>query len=53
MKTAKEMAVSIYAGDVQAKNELEKMMGKQVQDMTADEKALGVAFLAAFEKYWR
>ena len=52
MRTPKEIAVDIHNGDTKAKAELEKMMGKNFNDMTTEERRLGVACLSAFEKLW-
>lgn len=38
MKTCKEMAIAICNGDIEARNELEKMMGCKLEDMTDKQK---------------
>ena len=53
MKTCKEMAIGICGSDIEAKKELEKMMGCKVHEMTDEQKELGVSVLCAFENYWR
>mgnify|MGYP003588007569 CR=1 FL=1 len=52
MRTPKEIAVDIHNGDTKAKAELEKMMGKNFNDMTIEERRLGVVCLSAFEEQW-
>lgn len=52
MRTPEQIAKDIFNGDVKAKAELEKMMGKKFEDMTIEERRLGVAALSAFEKQW-
>lgn len=53
MKTCKEMAIAICNGDIEARNELEKMMGCKLEDMTDKQKLIGLTALCVFEKQWR
>lgn len=53
MKNCKEMAMGICNGDFEARKELEKMMGCKLNEMTDEQKKLGLAMLCAFEKQWR
>lgn len=50
MRTPKQIANDIYNGNEKAKAELEKMMGKSFEQMTPEERVLGVTCLSAFEK---
>lgn len=50
MRTPKEIAIDITKGDLKAKQELEKMLGKQFEDMTIEERRFGVTCLSAFEE---
>lgn len=52
MRSPKEIAVDILSGDNKAKAELEKMMGVSFEDMTVEQRRLGVAVLSATESYW-
>lgn len=52
MRTPEEIARDIFNGDIKAKQELEKMMGKSFDKMTIEERRLGVACLSAFENQW-
>lgn len=52
MRTPEQIAKDITCGDKKAKAELEKMMGKRLNDMTVEERRLGVAVLSAFESEW-
>lgn len=51
--STKEIAMAICGGDFQAKQELEKMMGRPMEDMTEEEKIIGLALISAFESQWR
>lgn len=51
MRTPKQIAIDITKGDLKAKQELEKMLDKQFEDMTIEERRFGVSCLSAFEKY--
>lgn len=53
MKTPKQIATDIFNGDLEAKTELEKMLGKSFDEMTKEERVFGVTFLSAFESGWR
>ena len=51
----KELAMDIIKMNkrgVLAKSELEKMMGCKLEDMTDDQKTLGLAMLVSFESQW-
>ena len=51
----KELAMDIIKMNkrgVLAKAELEKMMGCKLEDMTDNQKALGLAMLVSFESQW-
>jgi hypothetical protein len=52
MRTPEQIAKDIFNGDVKAKAELEKMLGKQFNKMTVEERRLGAACLSAFEEQW-
>lgn len=53
MRTPKQIAIDITTNkDTKAKKELEKMMGKKFNDMTQEERRLGVTCLSAFENQW-
>lgn len=53
MRTPKQIAIDIFKGkDEKAKKELEKMMGVKFEDMTVEQRRLGVAVLSATESYW-
>ena len=52
MRSPKEIAIDITNGDLKAKQELEKMLGKQFENMTIEERRIGVTCLSAFEKQW-
>ena len=52
MRTPEQIARDIFNGDLKAKAELEKMMGKEFNLMTIEEKRLGVTFLSGFEDQW-
>ena len=52
MRTPKQIAIDITNGDLKAKQELEKMMGRKFEDMTIEERRLGVSCLSAFEEQW-
>ena len=53
MKTCKEMAMRICTFDIEARKELEKMMGVKLEEMTDTQKKLGVIMLCQFENQWR
>ena len=51
----KELAIDIIKMNkrgVLAKSELEKMMGCKLEDMTDNQKTLGLAMLVSFESQW-
>ncbi len=51
----KELAMDIIKMNkrgVLAKSELEKMMGCKLEDMTDNQKTLGLAMLVSFESQW-
>ena len=51
----KELAMDIIKMNkrgVLAKSDLEKMMGCKLEDMTDNQKALGLAMLVSFESQW-
>lgn len=53
MRTPKRIAEDIfYNRDSKAKAELEKMMGCKFEEMTVEQRRLGVAVLSATENYW-
>jgi len=52
MRTPKQIAIDIFNGDIKAKQELEKMLGKNFDDMTQEERRIGVICLSAFESQW-
>lgn len=52
MNTAKQIAMGICAGDESAQKELEKMFGCELENMTDEQKKLGLACLAAFDGHW-
>lgn len=52
MRNAKQIAFDIVNGDEKAKKELEKMMGKRLEEMNDNEKKLGVIMLSTFETAW-
>ena len=52
MSTPEQIAKDIFNGDIKAKSELEKMMGKSFEEMTIQERRLGVACLSATESWW-
>lgn len=52
MRSPKQIAIDITNGDNKAKQELEKMMGKSFEEMTIEERRLGVSVLSATETYW-
>lgn len=52
MKTPEQIALDILDGDNRAKEELEKMFGKSVEEMTVEERRLGVACLSVFDGNW-
>lgn len=52
MRSPKQIAIDIMSGDKKAKAELEKMMGVSFEDMTIEQRWLGVAVLSATEDYW-
>jgi hypothetical protein len=52
MRTPKEIALDIMNGDKKAKAELEKMWGYKFEDMTIEQRRLGVTMLSAFEPQW-
>lgn len=52
MRSPKQIALDIMNGDSKAKRELEKMMGISFDDMTVEQRRLGVAVLSATEDYW-
>ena len=43
MRSPKQIAIDITNGDIKAKQELEKMMGKKFKNMTIKERRFGVA----------
>lgn len=49
MRTPKQIAIDIVNGDIKAKQEIEKMMGKSFNEMTIQERMLGVSCLSAFD----
>lgn len=49
MRSPKEIAEAIMKGDKRARAELEKMMGCKFEDMTVEQRRLGVAVLSGFE----
>ena len=51
-RNPKQIAKDIFNGDTKAKKELEKMLGKNFEDMTIQERRLGVTYLSAFEEIW-
>ena len=51
----KELAMDIIKMNnrgILAKAELEKMMGRKLEDMTDNQKTLGLAMLVSFESQW-
>lgn len=52
MRTPKQIGIDIINGDLKAKQELEKMMGKTFEEMTIEERRLGVSILSVFEDKW-
>jgi len=53
MRSPKQIAIDITTNkDIKAKRELEKMIGKKFEEMTIQERWLGVICLSAFEKQW-
>lgn len=52
MRTPKQIAIDITKGDIRAKQELEKMLGKSFEQMTIEERRMGVICLSAFENQW-
>lgn len=52
MRKPKQIAIDIINGDLKAKEELEKMMGKKFDKMSIEERKLGVTCLSAFEGHW-
>lgn len=52
MRTPEQIAKDIFNGDIKAKAELEKMMGKTFEEMSIQERRLGTACLSAFENQW-
>lgn len=52
MRTPEQIAKDIFNGDLKAKAELEKMIGKSFGKMTIKERRLGVTCLSAFEDQW-
>ena len=52
MRTPKQIAEDIFSGDLKAKQEIEKMFGKKFDEMTIEERRMGVACLSAFESQW-
>jgi hypothetical protein len=52
MRSPEQIAKDIFNGDIKAKSELEKMMGKTFDKMTIEERRLGVTYLSAFENQW-
>ena len=52
MRIPKQIAIDIFNGDIKAKQELEKMIGKSFEEMTIEERRLGVTCLSAFESQW-
>ena len=54
-KIMKELAMDIIKMNKRgalAKDELEKMMGCKLEDMTDNQKTLGLAMLVSFESQW-
>jgi len=52
MRSPLQIAIDITKGDIKAKAELEKMLGKEFKDMTISERRFGVEMLSAFEEIW-
>lgn len=52
MRSPKQIAIDIMNGDKKAKVELEKMMGCKFEEMTTEQRSLGVAVLSGTENYW-
>lgn len=53
MRTPEQIAEDIYYNrDNKAKSELEKMFGCNFDEMTVEQRRLGVAVLSATESYW-
>lgn len=52
MRSPEQIAKDIFNGDIKTKTELEKMMGKPFNEMTINERRMGVACLSAFEPQW-
>ena len=52
MRSPKQIAIDISNGDQKAKRELERMLGKSLDEMSNEEKVIGLACLSAFEKQW-
>ena len=52
MREPKQIAIDICNGDIKAKKELEKMIGKRLDEMSKEEKEIGLACLSAFENVW-
>lgn len=53
MRNPKEIAMGIaFNKDIQAKKELEKMIGKPFEKMTIEERRIGVTVLSAYDGIW-
>ena len=52
MRTPGQIAKDIFNGDLKAKQELEKMLGKSFNEMTIEERRIGATCLSAFEDKW-
>lgn len=52
MRSPKQIAVDIMNGDKRAKAELEKMMGCKFEELTIEQRRLGVTVLSGTENYW-
>lgn len=53
MRSPKQIAADITNGDMAAKTELERMMGKPFEAMSIEERRLGVTCLSAFDGQWQ
>ena len=52
MRSTKQIAMDIFNGDSHTLKELEKMIGKSLNEMTDEEKSLGLSILSAFDGKW-
>lgn len=53
MRRPKQIAVDIMNEDTEAKSQLQKMMGKSFEEMSIEERRLGITCLSSFDGQWQ